>query len=313
VAACRAPRPDVIFVMTDPPVAGVIALAASRWHRRPFVQWCHDLYPEIAVALGVVRKRTLVTAWTRINSLVRNRAARLIVVGRDMQEKLEQEGWAPEKLVFVPTWAVVPAHPETPPSEVRTDQGWDERFVVMHAGNMGLAQNVDVFVAVAERLRTEASEVLLVFLGDGPARPALEREVDRRGLTNVQFLAQRPKTEAEPLMAAADIHVISLVPGLWGCAAPSKTYGVMAVGRPFIAAVDPGAEPARIADEFGCGRAVPAGDPGALAEAILRMRSAPLEEMAARAEQGFRTRYERSCGTEATRRVLETVAGERRS
>ena len=108
-------------------------------------------------------------------------------------------------------------------------------------------------------------------------------------------------------MAAADVHIVSLVPGLWGCATPSKTYGVMAAGRPFIAAVDPGSEPARIVEEFECGLHVPAGDAVAIAEAIRTIRDAPLEEMGQRAKAGFLARYERDTATRAIRALLEHV------
>src|SRR3954469_7266880 len=132
----------------------------------------------------------------------------------------------------------------------------------MHAGNMGLAQNLDVLVDAAERLR-DHSDIRLLFLGDGAAKPRRGREARRRRLANLAFLPYRPKDEAQALMSAADMHVVSLVPGLWGCATPSKVYGIMAAGRPYVAAVDAGSEPDRIASELGCGVRTEAGDPAA--------------------------------------------------
>ena len=112
------------------------------------------------------------------------------------------------------------------------------------------------------------------------------------------------------MMVTADIHMVSLVPGLWGCAAPSKTYGIMAAGRPFIASVDAESEPARIVHEFGCGFVVPAGSAHDLAEAIRAARQAPLAEMGHRAQMGFEARYRRSTATSAIAAVLREAAAE---
>jgi putative colanic acid biosynthesis glycosyltransferase WcaI len=306
VRSCMVARPDVVVTMTDPPVIGLIGVLAAARHRRPFVQICHDVYPDIAVALGKVRNPLAIRAWRSLNHMVRRRARRLVVVGRDMQEKLSEDGVDPAKLTFIPTWANPQRVEQKEVDRLRNVNGWRDRFVVMHAGNMGLAQNLGMFVDIAERLSDE-QEILIVFLGDGAARPALEREAANRKLRNLLFLPYRPKHEAQALMAAADLHVVSLVPGLWGSAAPSKTYGIMAAGRPFIAAVDRGSEPARIAEEFACGITVDPGDPAALASAILKMREEPLDEMGDRARRGFLSRYERTRVTDATRELLEDV------
>lgn len=108
-------------------------------------------------------------------------------------------------------------------------------------------------------------------------------------------------------MQAADLHVVTLVPGLWGCAVPSKAYGIMAAGRPFIAVVDDGSELARVVTEFDCGEHVEAGDGLGLAAAVRRMHGTELDAVGERALDAFREHYTRERGTEATRVHLETV------
>ncbi|HEY6779925.1 MAG TPA: glycosyltransferase family 4 protein [Thermoleophilaceae bacterium] len=307
VAACRAERPDVIVVMTDPPVVGVIGMLASVRHRRPFVQLCHDVHPDIAEALGLLRSAAISALWRWLNQLVRDRAARIVVVGRDMAEKLAAAGCDPEKLVYVPTWAEDTTVPAQDAARERRERGWDESFVVMHAGNMGLAQNLDVLVDAAKHLQEHWPAARIVLLGDGAARPRIERSVQAQGLRNVEFLPHCPKEQAARLMAAADLHVVSLIPGLWGCAAPSKTYTIMALAKPFVASVDPDSEPARIAVELDCGRWVPAGDAQALATAVMDARELPLEELGARARRGFEQRYRRAHATAAIADLLEAI------
>jgi glycosyltransferase involved in cell wall biosynthesis len=306
VRACRLPRPDLVVAMTDPPIIGAVGLLAARRYRRPLVQISHDVYPDIAVALGRVRSRLLVRAWRRLNRAVRSHAASIIVVGRDMSERLIVESVDPAKIQIIPTWAAEQTIDAAVRDSTRREMGWQDSFVVMHAGNVGLAQNVDVLLDAAAELR-EAAGVLFVVLGDGAAKAGLRARAAREGLDNVVFLPHRPRADAQLLMQAADVHVVSLVPGLWGCAAPSKTYGIMAAGRPFIAVVDEGSEPARIVADYDCGEFVPAGDGRGLAAAIRRMQGCDLEARGLRALAAFREHYTRERATEATRTHLQEI------
>lgn len=286
-------RPDVVVALTDPPVIGAVGAVVALRYRRPMVFVSHDVHPDIGLAMGLLTEGPAVRAWRAVNAFIRARAQRIVVVGRDMGDRLREQGVPAEKLSYVPTWGSGEALDDAARAEARARLGWTERFVVMHAGNMGLAQNLPLLLDVAERLRDDPA-IGIVFLGDGPSREALAAEAKERGLHNVEFLAQRPRAEAQALMSAADLHVVSLIPGLRGCAAPSKTYGVMAAGRPFVAAVDDGAEPGRIAAEWACGEWVPPADPSALAAAVVRMRASPLDEMGRRARAGFEAQF--TCG-----------------
>jgi colanic acid biosynthesis glycosyl transferase WcaI len=302
-AACLARRPDVVVTMSDPPPVGLIGALAAARHRCAFVQICHDVHPDIAIALGKVREGMLTRVWRSINRYAQRRAVRIVVVGRDMEEKLAAEGVPRERLRFIPTWASAQENNPQDLAAMRSEYGWGGKFVVMHAGNMGLSQNLGMYAQVARALR-DLEDLVIVFLGDGPAREGLLGEVTADKLRNLQFLPRVSKPEAQQLMAAADIHVVSLVPGLWGCAAPSKTYGVMAAGRPFIASVDAQSEPARIVHEFNCGFVVPAGSAHDLADAIRAARQAPLAAMGRSARVGFEMRYQRATVTRAIGAVL---------
>ena len=308
--ACRLQRPDLVVAMTDPPIIGLVGLLAARRYCRPLVQISHDVYPDIAMALGRVRSRLLVRAWRRINATVRSAAASIIVVGRDMSERLIAESVDPAKIEVIPTWASAQPVDAAVRARTRREMGWGDTFVVMHAGNAGLAQNLGVVLDAAEALRDE-QDVRIVVLGDGAAKRGLQARAARADLQNVVFLAHRPKEEAQRLMQAADLHVVTLVPGLWGCAAPSKTYGIMAAARPFVAVVDEGSEPARIVRDYDCGTHVHAGDGRGLADAIRRLRGTELDAAGQRALVAFREHYTREQATTATRIHLERVARER--
>jgi glycosyltransferase involved in cell wall biosynthesis len=310
VRAMALPRPDVVVTMTDPPVIGVIGTLVSLRYRRPHVHVCHDLYPDIAIALGTLQPGMATRIWSRVNSFVWSRADVVCAVSRDMRAKLVARGVPAGRVEVVPTWATAQAADAEGVARTRSEMGWDGRTVVMHAGNLGLAQDAITIVRAARRLR-EHDDIAVVFLGDGAGKRALVDVVAGEGLDNVTFLSHRPKPEAQRLMEAADLHVVSLVPGLSGCAAPSKTYGIMAAGRPYVAAVDAGAEPQLIAAEFDCGAHVPPGDPAALAEAILELRDRDLDAMGARGRAALEQGYSRATVVRRFESIVQDVAAGR--
>src|SRR4029077_18869174 len=136
-----------------------------------------------------------------------------------------------------------------------------------HSGNVGLSQNLDLLVEAAARLQSRDRLVIAV-VGDGAGRQTLQGEGSRRGLANIRFFPYQPKELLHESFATADAFLVSLKPGLEGYIVPSKLYGILAAGRPFVAAVDPSCEVATIATEHSCGVVAPPGDPDALASAV---------------------------------------------
>ncbi len=307
--ALRVPRPDVVVALTDPPAIGLVGLLAARRHRAPFVYICQDIFPDVGVALGVLRSPTVIRAWSRLNRLLRSQAARIVVIGRDMQRKLEREGVPRDKLALIRNWGVGEPLDEEAARAVREAEGWAGRFVVMHAGNLGLAQNAGAILEAAGILAGREPDLLFVFLGDGAVKRSLQAQAATRRAGNVRFLPYRTKIDAQRLMAAADLHVVSLAPGLWGCVAPSKAFGIMAAGRPFVCAVERESEVALLAEQHGCGIRVDPDDSPALAQAILEVRGQRGEDLGRRGREAFERHYERQIATDAYRELLEELSG----
>jgi glycosyltransferase involved in cell wall biosynthesis len=306
VEGLRETPPDVVVGFTDPPVIGLVALIVARRFRRPFVYVCEDIFPDVGLALGRLDNPVVVGTLRRLNRRLRRDATRIVAIGRDMQEKLIREGASPSKVAMIPNWATPPPEREDDRADVRHEMGWDGAFVLMHAGNVGLAQNLDIAVDAAAALRD--TPLRFVVLGDGASRTRLQGRARAMDLTNVEFLAYRPKPEAQRLMEAADLHLISLVPGLKGAVVPSKMYGVMAAGRPFVAAVDEGSEPHLVVLDEDCGLWVPAGNADRLAASLRSAMSTDLDAMGRRGRSALDRRYSRPIATGSYRALLEEAA-----
>lgn len=309
--AVRATRPDIVMAFTDPPViAGAAAMVASA-RRLPFVYVVQDLFPQVGVALGRIRNRALIASMDRFNQGIRQRASAIVVVGRDMRSKLESLGASPGRLHLIPNWSDGSAiQPLNNPTRLRDELQLGNRFIVMHSGNVGLTQQLDVLLTTAELLRDEP-DIHVLIAGEGATKPDLLRRAKQQQLTNVTFIGYRPKPELADSLGTGDIHVVGLRRELEGLIVPSKMYGIMAAGRPFIAATSPSSEPSLVAREAGCGLAIQPGDPHLLAETVLRARNdrPRLAEMGRRARQEFDNRYDRPIATARYRALLEEVAG----
>lgn len=287
-AALRVPRADVVLAMTDPPIIGLAGWCAARRMRAPFVFLCQDIFPEVAVLLEDFRSATVNAALQQVGRFLVSRADAVVALGDTMKRRLvDGKGANPSRVVVIDNWADCTALSPGPKDNAFTRaHGLQQAFVVMHAGNIGLSQNLDVVLDAAEQMRDDV-DTRFVFVGDGARRASLQAQASARGLSQVLFLPYQPRSEMALSYAAADLFLVSLRPGLAGYIVPSKVYSILAAGRPFVAAVEDDCELVALARDHGCGVVVPPGDGVALAARIRELRSDPerLRAMGVRARE----------------------------
>jgi putative colanic acid biosynthesis glycosyltransferase WcaI len=276
LAAFDIGRPDVVVSLTDPPILGLAARWAARRRGARFVFLCEDIFPEVAALLEDFHNQLVNRTLDRVNRLLIRDADAIVALGDRMRRRLvEEKGAAPARVSIIPNWADCEAiTPQPKDNAFAREHGLHDRFVLMHSGNIGMSQNLDVLVAAAARL-THKERLVIAIVGGGSRRAALEADVARRGLTNVRFFPYAPKERLHESFAAADAFLVALKPGIEGYIVPSKVYGILAAGRPLIAALDPSAEPAAIVREYGCGLLAAPGDADALASAIAALYDDP--------------------------------------
>ena len=276
-------RPDIVLAMTDPPVAGIAGAFVARMSGRPFVYNIRDLYPDMAVGGDIVHPSHWVDRWERMHRRALKQAGRVIVLGEDMRNRILSKGVSPDRVVVVRDGAILPA--SMPPSDdpVVQEIRCGFPFVALHAGNLGFYGAWQTLLKAAEILRNENTG--LVFIGDGANRAALQSSA--AALPNVRFLPFRPAAHIPHVMAAGDVHIVTVRRGLEGIVVPSKLYSILAAGRPVLAVADPESDAARIVRESGSGISADPDDPRAVAAAIRRLRDDPaqLQEMGGRARE----------------------------
>ena len=280
-------RPDVILAMTDPPIAGIAGAFVARLARRPFVYNIRDMYPDMAVGGDIVSPGVWVERWEKMHRDALKQAARVIVLGDDMRDRILSKGVSAERVVVVRDGALrpgsVPNSGDPDVQKIVQEIRCGFPFVVLHAGNLGFYGAWGTLLKAAEIVRNENAG--LVFIGDGANRAMLETSAANS--PNVRFLPFRPFEQLPHVMMAGDVHVVTVRRGLEGVVVPSKLYSILAAGRPVLVVAAVGSDAARIVTESGCGLAADPDDPAAVAAAIRELRSDPvrLGEMGRRARE----------------------------
>ncbi|WP_334142453.1 glycosyltransferase family 4 protein [Rhabdothermincola sp.] len=293
--ALGGPRSDVVLAMSPPLTLGLAGWVVSRVHRVPLVFNIQDVFPDVAVELGLLTGRRVIAAARHLERFSYRRSDAVTVLSDDLAENVRAKitqglhGRAAARQAakvhvipnFVDTSWITPGPKE---NRYRALNGLEGKRVVMYAGNVGLSQSLELLLDAAAAMVDE-SGVVFVINGGGAARPELERRA--QGLPNVRFVDMQPKDRLPEVLAAADVHVVPLKKGLAWSSVPSKLYSILAAGRPIVASVDPGTEVARTVERAGAGLAVPPGDPESFTKAIRRLLDAP-DEAAAMGSSGRR-------------------------
>jgi glycosyltransferase involved in cell wall biosynthesis len=279
VAALRTARPDVVIATSPPLTAAIPGFVAARCRFRP-VPWVfemRDLWPESAITTGVIgRTSVLARLLFALERWACRRASMVNVLTPAFAEDVKARGLVTdEKLCFVPNGADVDAFARTSPAaDVRRELGWGTRFVALYAGAHGRANALHQLVDAAEQLR-ERRDILIVSVGDGPERAALEADARARGLDNVSFIGSVAKERMPAVIAAADAGLAVLQNNpTFRTVYPNKVFDYMACGKPTVLAID------GVARQLACDQANAAvfAEPengAAIAAAIRQLADAP--------------------------------------
>lgn len=267
-AARRGRRPDVILTYSPPLTLGLAShWLAQRW-RIPFVFNVQDLFPQNAIDLGALRHPLPIAFFRRLERFLYRRAAAITLHSSGNAAWLRNGGVNPAKLHVLPNWVDTERHqPGLPNNRFRQRLGLEDRFVVLFAGVMGHAQDMETIVEAAARLASEPRVVFLL-VGGGSERPGVERRVSELRLANVRLLPFVSREDYPALVAACDVGLVTLKQTMKTPVVPSKLPTYMASARPVIASLNPESDACDLVRRADCGLLVPPGRPEAMAAAI---------------------------------------------
>jgi colanic acid biosynthesis glycosyl transferase WcaI len=253
--------------------------ARSRVRRSVAVFNVQDVFPDVAVELGAITNRRVIAGARWLERVTYERSAAVTVLSDDLRDNLVAKvhpAHAPKIRVipnFVDTSFITPGERM---NSYRAELGIGVEPVVMYAGNVGLSQSLGLIAHAARELRDQH----VTFVVNGGGSGLVDLRAACEGLDNVRFAPLQPKARLPEVLAAGDIHLVPLKRGLAASSVPSKSYSILAAGRPLLASIDEGTEVARMVQEAQCGVAVPPDDPAAFLAAL---RSLLVDPQASRA------------------------------
>jgi glycosyltransferase involved in cell wall biosynthesis len=291
---------------TSPPIfQGLTAWALARLKGARFLFEVRDLWPQFAVAVGVLKNPLLIRASEWLERFLYRRADRLLVNSPGFVAHVESRG--ARRAQLVPNGAD-PAmfDPADDGSAFRKAHGLGDEYVAMYAGAHGMSNDLDVVLDAAKLLAARAIRIVLV--GDGKEKPALQRRAQELGLTNVLFMPSVPKSEMPAALAAADACIAILKPlEEYKTTYPNKVFDYMAAGRPVVLAIDGVIR--KVVEEAECGIFVAPGNAKAMADAICRLAADPKasREMGLRGRKYLEQHFSREQVGEQLIKVLEEL------
>jgi len=265
LSSLRGGRVDAVIAMSPPLTMGLTGWVTHLVRRGPLVFNIQDVFPDAAVETGAITNERIIAVARWLERVSYHRAAAVTVLSDDLRDnvvaKVKPSHRNRVHVIpnFVDTDFIVPGDRLTP---LRAELGIGPEPVVLYAGNVGFSQSLEMVVEAARRF----PQATFLINGDGAARSTLQGIA--HGLANVRFSGYQPKERVPEVLATGDIHLVPLKLGLGRVSVPSKTYSILAAGRPVLAAIDPGTEVPRMLEASGGGVAVPPDDLEAFCDAL---------------------------------------------
>jgi glycosyltransferase involved in cell wall biosynthesis len=305
-------RGDLVVAMTDPPLISIIAMHVAHRRQARFINWLQDIYPEVARELGIAFLRGPIARFIfRLRDRCLKSAACNIVVGERMGAIVASRGAPPERIHLIPNWTDDEEIHPIPHAANALRREWhlEHKFVLGYSGNLGRAHEYETVLGAAEIVKSRP-DIVFLFVGGGHQFDTLARLVKERGLSNFRFMPYQDRAALKYSLAVADVHWVSLRPGLEGLIVPSKIYGVAAAGRPVISIGAKDGEIAGMVERHQCGINIELGDSSGLAGALLNLskNADACATMGSRARAMLESHFTRRQAVQQWRDVLEKVS-----
>ncbi len=281
-----------ILVSTAPPMSGISARVIRMIKGTKIIFWAMDINPDQMIVSGRLRADSL---FARISSCVNKAILRgaeyTVTMDSFMKDRLNskhndgaKEG---ENIIVIPPWPyenqfATIAHEN---NYFRKSNGWKDKFVVMYSGNISIVHPIKTLLEAMVRLKNE-DNIVFVFIGGKAAREEISEFVSLHKLHNVQTLPYVPLAETQYSLSAADLHVVVMGDNMVGIVHPCKVYGIMSVGRPFIAIGPEESHLGDILNEASIGWLVRHGDVDGVVRRIRNAASLDKSELKKMGEKG---------------------------
>ncbi len=289
-AGLRTAGVDVLWGTSPPIFQGWTSWLLARLKRRRWLLEVRDLWPEFAIQVGALRNRGLIALSEWLEGFLYRHSDQIVVNSPGFVEHLQGVGVGGKDILIVPNGvdldsAMPPGRGEddaapstaegtsSPGSLLRGTHGLEGKFIALYTGAHGMANDLSQLVHAASTLKQDP-RIVIVLVGDGAEKAALQHQARARQLDNLIFLPPVEKASVPELLAEADcgIAVLKAIP-MFTTTYPNKVFDYMAAALPVVVAIDGAIR--EVVEEAGAGIYVTPGSGEEIGKAIRRLADDP--------------------------------------
>jgi len=247
-------KPDIVITQSDPPVSGFLGLYFSRLYKSKFVYYPQDFFYEMALVNKKIKNSFLLWILKSSENLFLKKSDKIICIGNSVKKTILSEGVSDLKINVIHNWVdtslLYPIKKDQ--NSFIVNNNLTGKFIVMYSGNLGYKEDLEIILDTA-RCFTKSENVKFVILGGGARKNELINKVNSENISNILFLPYQEKKDLKYSLSAADLHIIATKKELSSIIVPSKIYGIMASGRPFLSWMKKDSEIGEIVTNYKCG------------------------------------------------------------
>lgn len=270
---CCAKEIDIIYLVSTPPIQGVLGGLLKKIKKVPFVYNLQDIFPDSLVSTGLARKDGILWKIGRvIENITYKYADKIIVISEGFKKNIMAKGVPEEKIEVIYNWVDEQAVKHVAREENKLFDKYNldrSKFYITYSGNIGLTQNMDMLLEVAKELESE-SDIHFVLIGEGAYKEKVKGIIQEKQIRNVTLLPFQPYEDISHVFSLGDVGLVISKPGVGENSVPSKTWSILSASRPVLVNFDEN-ELKDIVEKHQCGVFTKTGDKTVFKEAILRL------------------------------------------
>ena len=300
---------DAVFVhLTSPFFIGIPAVHLKKRQNIPLYFWTLDLWPESLVSAAGISHPFIIKPQNKMVAKVYKNCDKILIGSKGFEKSICEKGDFKDKLVYFPNWAENVISPQDFSVDAIVPFDNPNNFILLFAGNLGEAQNLDAIIKSAERIK-DNKNIKYVFVGDGRRKEHLEMLVNEKKLNDTVYFLGRYPIETMPIfMQKSSVLLFSLKDELcFNLTVPSKVQFYMAQGKPILAMIN--GDGADLVNETKCGYVAPANDVDAFVDAINKMYDLSKDELNQLGMNGKKYYEENFTKEQRIEQLLEILRG----
>ncbi|WP_336733344.1 glycosyltransferase family 4 protein [Chryseobacterium sp. VD8] len=229
---------EKVFMVTNPAPLILLVSILKRLKKIELIILVHDVFPENTIPAGIIKseKSVLYRVLRSIFDKAYSKADLLITLGRDMQKVIEakiRKYNRHSKIEIIENWGDTEGiYPLLKEEVLNEDSSLKDRIIFQYAGNLGRVQGLIELLHIIKKVKND--RLAFHFVGEGAVKDTMIEYVKENQLTNVFFDGAYSREDQLQILNKADVSFVSLAPKMFGLGVPSKTYNILAAGKPVL-------------------------------------------------------------------------------